>query len=276
MVGLGAIGGSVAWQAASSPDVRRVVAYTLIPREGVAAVRAGAVTELALNVERVVEAADFLVLAVPPSATKELLQKLAPTIVERSLFCTDVASVKYPITALAEELNLSKLFAGSHPLIGSQSSGFGAAEPDMFRGRVVYVTPLVGGEIAAAEVSDFWERVMGADSVTMDPATHDQVLAWTSHMPQAIASALAVTLGEQGPKGVTYGNGSRDTTKRAACNIEMWTDILLMNQAKVIEALEGCSAAMTQLRSLLQDGDIAGVREWLQMGARWREMVDNQ
>ncbi len=276
VIGLGAIGGSVAWRAASSPDVRRVVAYSPVPREGVAAVRVGAVTEFALNVERVVEAADLLVLAVPPSVTLKLLRKLGKTISERSLYCTDVASVKYPITEEAENLNLNKFFAGSHHLAGSQLSGFGAAEPEMFLGKVVYVTPLVDGETAAAEVADFWQRVMGAEPVTMNPAKHDEVLAWTSHMPQAIASALAVTLFNNGPKGVTYGNGSRDTTKRAACNIDMWADILMMNQARMLEALDGYSDEMVELRSMIVNGDEAGIRSWLEKGTRWKEMVDKQ
>ena len=49
VVGLGALGGSVAWQAAQA-GVKRVIGYSPVPKEGFAAVKVGAVTEIAASI----------------------------------------------------------------------------------------------------------------------------------------------------------------------------------------------------------------------------------
>src|SRR6266850_7090409 len=184
VIGLGAIGGSVAWQAARA-GIPRVIGYSPIPAEGVAAAKAGAVTEVAAAVQKVVRQADLVVIAAPPAATLDQLRAIAPDIQKRGIWCTDVSSVKGPVVHLAESLGLRERFAGSHPLAGTHRSGFGAARADLLSRAIVYVTPLENGDAAAREIADFWAGVFGADPVTMSAEAHDALLAWTSHLPQA-------------------------------------------------------------------------------------------
>ena len=76
VIGLGAIGGSLAWQARLA-GVSRVVGYSPEPAEGIQALKAGAVTELADTADRAVRGAELVVLAVPPRATIDLITTLA-------------------------------------------------------------------------------------------------------------------------------------------------------------------------------------------------------
>src|SRR5215472_1615006 len=118
VIGLGAIGGSVAWQAARS-GVPRIVGYSPESAEGVAAVKAGAITEVAPSVRHLARQADFVVIAAPPAATLKQLRAIASELRARGAWCTDVSSVKGPIVHLAESLGLARQFAGSHPLAGT-------------------------------------------------------------------------------------------------------------------------------------------------------------
>lgn len=270
VVGLGAVGGSVAWQAAQA-GVKRVIGYSPVPKEGFAAVKVGAVTEIAANIERLVELSDLVVLALPPQATLEMLERLASIIVDRPGYCTDVARVKGPVVERATSLNMDRHFAGSHPLISSRHSGFAAARPDMLTGQLVYVTPLPGGDVAAAEVTDFWRRVIGAEPVTLDAETHDGTLAWTSHLPQVVASALAVTLAKHGPKGVTYGGSALTVTQRAIGNTDMWTEIVMMNKGKILAALDAVVSETQRLFVDIEAEDTERIRKWLESGCQWRE-----
>lgn len=269
VIGLGAIGGSVAWSAAKA-GVPRVVAHTLEPRDGAAAVRAGAVTELANSAARVVRAADLLVIAAPPQETLEVLQELAPLIRRNRLLSTDVTSVKGPVMDLAARLGLVNEFAGSHPFAGTELSGFGGASPDMFTDKIVYVTALEGGDDASREVADFWQRVTGASSVAIAAEQHDSMMAWSSHLPQAVASALARTIAESAPQGAAPGPGALSTTRLAASGVEMWTQILLMNREAVLAALDGFEQSVERLRRALEGGDREALGDWLSKGARWR------
>lgn len=269
VIGLGAIGGSVAWRAAQA-GVPRIIGYSPLPAEGVAALKAGAITEVAERPQRVVHAADLVVLAAPPGATLNLLQELRQDLLQRERWCTDVTSVKHPVVALAERLGLERVFAGSHPLAGTHESGFAAAKPSLLEGAVVYVTPLVRGERAGEEIADFWAGVCGADPVVWDAAEHDRVLAWTSHLPQAVASALAAALARAGPKAVTLGTGARDTTRLAASDPQLWHDVLLLNRQALLTALDAVEAELGQLRHALTTGNGAELLAWLEAGRTWR------
>jgi len=270
VIGLGAIGGSVAWRAAQA-GVRRVIGYSPVPAEGAAAAKAGAVTEVATNVRGAIRQADLVVIATPPAAALGQLKAIAAELTREGILCTDVSSVKAPIVGLADALGLAEHFAGSHPLAGTHRSGFGAARADLLEQAIVYVTPLKQGEAAAREVGDFWSGVCQAAPVTLDAHAHDRLVAWTSHLPQATASALAAALARSGPAGVTYGKGARDSTRLAASSVQMWSDVLLLNREAALQALEGLEDSLGTLRQALAAGDAAALGRWLEAGARWRK-----
>lgn len=272
IIGLGAIGGSLAWRAAVK-GVPHVIGYAASARDRAEALRVGAVTEVAHSAEQLVRAADLTVLAVPPQATVALLERLAPLLRERRGWMTDVASVKRPVVERAGVLGLEDHFAGSHPFAGTHATGFAAAKPDMLSGATVYVTPVARGDGAAREIADFWRRVVDAQPVVIHAAEHDAWLAWTSHLPQAVASALAVALARHGPSGASYGSGALSTTRVAASGVEMWCDILLMNREQILAALPAVGDALEELRNALAAGDAAAVAHWLETGAAWRRGV---
>ena len=274
VIGLGAIGGSLAWQARLA-GIPRVVGVSASRAEGVQALRSSAITELADSPAKAVRGAELVVLAVPAQVTLELIGRLHP-LLESGALLTDVCSVKSPVVARATAEGLGDRFAGGHPLAGTHGSGFAAASPDRLRGCVVYVceTGTPGGDQAARRVMSFWEQVLEAQPVLIDAAAHDRQLAWTSHLPQAVASALAKALADRGLAGVSFGTGARDTTRLAASSPDMWIDILLYNRAAVVEALEATEHSLADLRRLVAAGDADGLRAYLAAAQRFREGLD--
>jgi prephenate dehydrogenase len=274
VIGLGAIGGSLAWQARLA-GVSRVVGYSPEPAEGIQALKAGAVTDLADTAARAVRAADLVVLAVPPHATIELIGALAPAL-DREALMTDVCSVKIPVIQAAVSAGVGDRFAGGHPLAGTHESGFGSARPDRLRGCVVYIceSGTWNGHRAAQSIGGFWEDIMEASPVRIDPAAHDRQLAWTSHLPQALAYALAKALADEGLGGVSYGSGARDTTRLAASNPGMWLDIFLYNQPAVGQALERAEASIAELRRLLERSDLPALQAYLQAAQAFRRGIE--
>jgi prephenate dehydrogenase len=274
VIGLGAIGGSLAWQARLA-GVPRVVGFSPARSEGVHALQASAITELADSPLRAIRGADLVVLAVPPRPTLELIGRLAPAL-ESGAILTDVCSIKEPVVATARAVGLGDRFAGGHPLAGTHASGWPAARPDRLRGCIVYIceTGEPDGHRAAGVVKNFWERVLGASPVLIDPAAHDRQLAWTSHLPQAVAYALAKALADRALGGVSYGSGARDTTRLAASSPDMWTDILLYNRASLTEALRSTEDELRGLRALLDAGDEDGLRAYLEAARRFREGLE--
>jgi prephenate dehydrogenase len=272
VIGLGAVGGSLAWQARLA-GVARVVGYSPSRAEAVEALKASAITEMADTPARALRGADLVVLAVPPRVTIDLIGRLGPAL-ESGTVLTDVCSVKQAVMSRAGEAGLGGRFAGGHPLAGSHDSGFVAARPDLFRGCVVYVTELPGGDAPARAVTGFWREVLEAQPILIDAEAHDRQLAWTSHLPQAVASILAHTLATRRLGGVSYGTGAKDTTRLAASSPEMWLDILLLNQPALDQALEATGVALAELRALLAAGDAGGLERYLADARDFRRGVD--
>jgi prephenate dehydrogenase len=274
VIGLGAIGGSLAWQAALA-GVRRVVGYSPSRAEGVAALRAGAVSEVADSPARAVRDAELVVLAVPPGPTLDLIGRLGPAL-EPGATLTDVCSVKSPVMARAADCGLADRFAGGHPLAGTHDSGFSAARPDRLRGCVVYVceSASADGPRTARGVMRFWEEVLEAHPILIAADAHDRQLAWTSHLPQAVAYALAKALADRELGGVSFGTGARDTTRLAASNPDMWLDILLQNRQPLLEALSSVESRLAELRRLIEAGDRGGLERYLETARDFRRGLD--
>jgi prephenate dehydrogenase len=274
VIGLGAIGGSLAWQARLA-GIGRVVGYSPSRAEGVAALRASAVTEVADSPARAVRGAELVVLAVPPGATLELIGRLAGSL-EAGAILTDDCSVKTAVMTRAADCGLADRFAGAHPLAGTHDSGFSAARPDRLSGCVVYVCESDSAEGArtARGVMRFWEDVLEAHPILIRAEAHDRQLAWTSHLPQAVAYALAKSLADRQLGGVSYGAGARDTTRLAASSPDMWRDILLQNRDPLTEALASIESRLGELRRLIEAGDRDGLEQYLESAREFRRGLD--
>ena len=268
ILGLGAIGGSLARQAKAA-GIPQVLGWSPEPAERVAAVKQGALDDAPHAAAEVASRADLLILAAPPAANLDLLARLAPRLAPGALV-SDVGSVKRAIVARAESLGLNTRFAGSHPLAGTERNGFESSRADLFRGAVVYVTPAAGGEAAAREVAHFWESVCGALPVVVAAARHDAQLAVTSHIPQIVASLLGQYLSRHVPPGAALGPGARDTSRLAASEPRLWTETLLLNRDEVLPALRSLEEPLGELERALEAGDANAVRSWLAGASEWR------
>lgn len=268
IIGLGAIGGSLARQGKLA-GLPRVSGWSPEPSERALAVQQGALDDAPPRASDVARAADLLVLAAPPAANLEQLDALCPHLKPDALV-TDVGSVKRAIVARAEQVGLAARFAGSHPLAGTHRHGFEASRADLFRGAVVYVTPCNGGADAAREIAHFWQDVLSAEPVLLDAEHHDAQLAATSHVPQVVASLLGDFLARHAPRGSTFGPGAMDTTRLAASDPELWTEILLMNRDEILPALRALEESLGTVERALEVGDAAALRAWLIRAAEWR------
>jgi prephenate dehydrogenase len=179
---------------------------------------------------------------------------------------TDVGSTKRGIVTVAERLGTDqrRAFVGSHPMAGSEKSGYGVARADLFQGATVIVTPTDASEPRAVKgVTALWES-LGARVSVLDPETHDRTVAAISHLPHVAAWALvdAVTRFEAGALAFAA-RGFKDTTRIAASDPAMWTEILLGNRDAIVASLSAFRHALDDLEHLIASGDRAGIEALL-------------
>ena len=114
---------------------------------------------------------------------------------------------------------------------------------------------------------------MEARTVVVDAAAHDAQIAVTSHLPQVIASLLGRYLAGHAPPGTTFGPGARDTTRLAASEPGLWTEILLMNRDVLLPVLRSLEEPLGEIVRALEHGDAATVTAWLTRAAEWRRGI---
>ena len=263
IVGVGLLGGSIALAARAHGLAREIVGIGRDRTRLEAPLRAGAVDRVTTDLAAGVRDADVVVLAANVLANEQLLADAWPAVAS-SAVVTDVGSTKRGIVAAAERLPGAHRFVGSHPMAGSEKSGYAVARPDLFRGAIVIVTPGDASEPGAVKtVTSFWEA-LGARVSALEPDTHDRVVAAISHLPHVVAWALLEAVGRFEPAALPFAaRGFKDTTRIAAADTAMWTEILLSNRDSIASSLGAFRGALGDLERLIAAGDRGGIERLL-------------
>ncbi len=241
IVGVGLIGGSfgLALRRAGFPGAILGVSSQRSIGEAVAR---GAVDRGA-SLEEAAAACDLLFLSQPISGILETLQKLDP-LVRPDALVTDAGSTKQVIVDVARRSLHRCAFVGGHPMAGKELRGVGAADAELFRGRPWVLTSEIDHPIRK------WIVAFGAREIILEPARHDRLVAWSSHLPQLASTALASVLHDRAPDAAhVAGPGLLDTTRLAMSSFDLWRDILETNSEAVGAALDAYIEKLRQLKS---------------------------
>jgi len=252
IVGVGLIGGSFGLALRKAGFGGRLIGVSS-PGAVRDALARGAIDEALPLAEGVAEA-DLVYLARPIGLIIETLGEIDQWLRPGALV-TDAGSTKMQIVAQGARAIRRGQFLGGHPMAGKETRGAAEAEADLFAGRTWVLTPETPEELETPAAREFrkWLEAIGAVVVTMTPAEHDRVVARTSHLPQLLSTALALTLsGELESAGHlrVAGPGLADTIRLAGSSFEIWRDILATNTGAIDAAL---GAFMEQLERLRAD-----------------------
>ena len=254
-LGLGLISGSLAgalkrgnWRAdliawgPRAPSLERGLALGLIDR-------------FSLDLPTIVAEADVVVIGAPPEATAQLLPEVLDlAAASGDPVVTDMASIKGVIVDAAG--SSYPRFVPGHPIAGSENSGVGAANPELFDGREVILTPSSATDTAALKIVERLWVTAGARITHMSVEDHDAALAASSHVPHMVAYALTSMLADHELSPMQHGGGAlRDMTRIAASDPLMWRDIALTNRDSILTAMDAMSQEHDHLRTLIAETD---------------------
>lgn len=266
IVGLGLLGGSVAKAARAASLAQEIVGVGRNPKSLEPALRERAVDRITTDLAEGVRGADMIVLATPVATLERQLPAVWEAASSHALL-TDVGSTKAGIVRAAEALGASRPlgFVGSHPMAGSNLSGFSVARADLFSGATVILTPTDRTPSEPIKrVTEFWEA-MGGRVTVMDPATHDRAVAAISHLPHLVVDALVAAVVDMDPRFLDVAaRGFKDTTRIAASDPAVWREIFQQNREALAEAIAAFRGALGRLEGILAAGDDAAIESALE------------
>ncbi len=264
ILGMGLIGGSLALGLKASETEVSIVGYDPAPESLEAALAMGAIDEGSSSPGGAVDGAGLIVLASPVDVIPALCEELGALAAEGAVV-TDVGSAK-AAAVVAGEGSFGASFVGGHPMAGSERHGMAAADPALFDDAWWILTPTEATSSEAFGTVRDLVITLGARPVSLDPLTHDALIARLSHVPQLAASALVATAAsateEENLLGLAAG-GFRDVTRIAASDPDLWVAILRSNRSAVLDGLGGLRAGLQDLEAMIDAADWAGVHKYL-------------
>ena len=227
----------------------------------------------------------LIVLATPVYAILDWMEQLSG-VLEQEQLVTDVGSTKALITVTGNRLFNQPGRAGflpGHPMAGKEVGGAAEADAALFRDAVwIFTTdPWISekkeGDIAPVAASlgmewMQWIRAIGSRVIELEASRHDELVAWVSHLPQFLSTALTALLqtelGDAPELTAVGGRALREMTRLGSSPYSMWRDVAYTNTEAVATAIHALEQRLAHLRENLRTPEL---RDEFELANRFRK-----
>lgn len=262
IIGLGLMGGSLALALRAKNVCGKIIGVDQDAATCAQALSRGAVDQAGAALA-LVAPADLVVLATPARAIIDLLPRVGASARDGAIII-DLGSTKRAIVQAMERLPARVQAIGGHPMCGKETAGLNSADAHLFQNAVFALTPLQRTSAHTRAVAHTLVASVGARPWVIDAEQHDALVAATSHLPFVVAAALMATANDQATQDARLvafaASGLRDTSRLAASDAAMMSDIILTNRANVVKRLRQYAAHLDMLTRLIEHADAPTLR----------------
>ena len=210
---------------------------------------------------------DIVIVAIPPHETVDFILKNINNF-RKGAIVTDVCGVKaFIVEKVSAPLKAAGIeFIGSHPMAGTEYSGFAFSKQDMFVNASYIMTPTPDVDRRAVETLRQLALELGFKYILeTDAASHDQSIAYTSQLAHVVSNSYirsSTLLKERG-----FSAGSfLDMTRVARLDENMWCDLFLLNRENLMNEIDQLQTHIGDIRSAIESNDRETVRQLLKTG----------
>jgi prephenate dehydrogenase len=267
IIGTGLIGGSIALGLRKERLAGEIIGVSRRRKNLSLAKKMGAIDRGSKDLD-ILKGAELVILATPVNAIKNQAAKIAGLVKPECIVC-DVGSTKEEIVA-----DLSKIFPrfiGCHPLAGSEKRGISNADAGLFKNTSCILTPIKNTDKRAlAKIERLWVK-LGSRVITLNPKAHDRILSYVSHLPHLVSFSLMNCVPSRYFK--FCANSLRDTTRIAASDAELWSDIFLSNKKNILKAVGALQKNLSAVKTALLKEDRAALFKIIKTAKAKREAL---
>lgn len=273
IIGVGHIGGSIGLALKKRGFKGVVVGVGRTKKNLDIAKNLGCIDEIDSEDLRKTSGSDLIILCTPVKSFPFWFKKIKK-ILNKDMLITDAGSVKEKPVLEALKSGISDNYVPAHPIAGRETSGAISADAELFRNRVCILTPYNGTKSHFRKIAEGLWKFIGCKIVTMTPATHDILLAYTSHLPHVIAYAIIGLINRKyNGKDIIFGGGLRDFTRIAGSSPEMWHDIFFENKKNVLKAIENLTKEISRIESYIRNEESKRLFNYLNRSKNFRDKL---
>jgi len=217
IIGLGLIGGSFAKALRQNQISKEILACDL-DSAAINLAKDEQVIDNSITLEDNLSDFDFIVLATPLSAYKEIFDKIFNRLSDKTIFI-DLGSIKE-----LKLKNLPKNFIPCHPIAGSENNGFEHSSADLFLDKKFIICAENSEENSLKKLTETIKKI-GAKTEFLSAKKHDEIYALVSHLPQFLSFLTA----EFSPKEIKD-EFFKTTFRLDNSSPEIWDDIFKLNE----------------------------------------------
>ncbi len=225
---------------------------------------------------RLLEKADVVVFALYPSVLVEWIKK-NQNFIKPGAILTDVTGVKSGVVEEIQSILRSDIeFISAHPMAGREMSGVENSDDAIFKNANYIVVPTKKNRPSTIEWCKDFGKILGFSQISeLSIHEHDKMIGFLSQLTHVIAISL-MTCNDDDRLPLYTGDSFRDLTRIARINDKMWSELFLMNKEELVCQIDMFLEEMTQIKSLLQNGDREGLREKMKLSTRRRADFDKK
>lgn len=263
------IGGSIC-KALKANTFHHIMGIDTDPETVKKALAVGAIDE-EITEDKLSEA-NLTIVALYPLAIVEFVKKNADKF-RRGSIVMDICGVKGYIvnncTPILDEKGV--IFIGTHPMAGTEHSGFDYATADLFNKASFIITPTEKTpQIAIDLVSTLGACMNFGKVVISTPEQHDSNIAYTSQLAHIVSNAYVKSPSLFRADGFSAGS-FLDLTRVAYLNEEMWSGLFMCNKQAVLFEMDHIIKSLSEYRDAVEKEDVDTLRELLKNGKELKE-----
>ena len=256
IIGLGLIGGSIA-KSLSVIDKVKIKAFDMNQDSINNALENGSIHGAIHSLEELKNKEfnnSIIIIATPPSAVVNVLKSIS-FLFNSTATITDTTSTKSLLDKCLKEFDFPNNVIFSHPVAGSHLSGEINSIIDLFHGKSVILSHHHSvSQLHLDNVTDLWKK-LGSKVSVIDVKIHDEIFAYTSHLPHAVSYALLRTLKEldQQNLSVFSGGGLGEFLRLASSSTQMWADVFSINKKNIVMAIDDLIENLNLLKNDIEN-----------------------
>jgi prephenate dehydrogenase len=178
----------------------------------------------------------------------------------------EVSGIKSSLISKIEEIEMSNIeIIYTHPIAGKESSGVYNSDCSIFNdSNYIIIDYFKNNKENVALVKKLAEE-MGFNKISIvSKETHDDLLAYTSHITHLISMALVNSYDEETNVIDFAGDSYKDLTRIAQNNTVLWTDIFLNNSEYILKRLDLFIDELSLLKKEIQNNDFEKLQNLLE------------